>query len=75
MEGSGGGLIWGTTVAFTFREWRVPRKDSVRIASHWVEISVQNLPNKRQQCYGLPVAEESWNLFSKMWTVMLRTQR
>jgi hypothetical protein len=49
MEGSGCGLMQGTILAFVWAKER-HIKTSVTIASLWVEILSQDIPNTKQEC-------------------------
>jgi hypothetical protein len=49
MEGSGHGLIWGTILAFAWRDWGEPQKAYVRISSLQAGILTQDLPNMKQE--------------------------
>jgi hypothetical protein len=51
MEESGRGPTEGTTLAFAWRDWGKPRKNSVRIAGLQAEIWTRDLPHTKQECY------------------------
>jgi hypothetical protein len=50
IEGSGHGLIYGTSPAFAWRDWEKKQKSSVRIAGLWAKIWNRDLLNTKQGC-------------------------
>jgi hypothetical protein len=47
MEGSGHGLIWGTNLAFAWKDWQKPQNTSVGISSLWAKIWTLDLQNMK----------------------------
>jgi hypothetical protein len=47
LEESGHGLIFGTTLAFAWRNWQKPQKITVRIPGLQAEIWTQDFPNMK----------------------------
>jgi hypothetical protein len=64
MEGSGRGLIWGTIVAFAWRDWGKPSKTSVRIAGLRADIWIRDLQNMKQKVKVKPSRYTPWR---RMW--------
>jgi hypothetical protein len=45
--------FWGTIPAFAFRDYRKPRRTSVRVACLWTEFQTRGLQNIKQECQPL----------------------